>query len=87
MENVSVVFDNNGMPGKVICHGEEFNVADAVFCGKMKELGAYAYKIRLCITDSAVRTTMLYQTSKDFLISKSPVSNRHKNHRYYVSKL
>ena len=27
MENVSVVFDNNGMPGKVICHGEEFNVA------------------------------------------------------------
>lgn len=53
MENVSVVFDNNGMPGKVICHGEEFNVADAVFCGKMEELGAYAYKIRLCITDSS----------------------------------
>ena len=56
MENVSVVFDNNGMPGKVICHGEEFNVADAVFCGKMEELGAYAYKIRLCITDGLLVT-------------------------------
>ena len=40
MENVSVVFDNNGMPGKVICHGEEFNVADAVFLRKDGRVGS-----------------------------------------------
>lgn len=87
MENVSVVLGDNGLPSKVVCKDEEFSVTSAVFCGKMEELNAYAYKIRLLVNDDTVRTTMLYETPKDFLISKLPVSKKHKNHRYYISRL
>ena len=87
MENVRVKIGANGLPNKIICNNEEFSVTDALFCRKMQEIDAYAYKIRLLLNDYTIQTMMLYQTAKDFLIDKPPRSKKHQNHRYYVSKL